>query len=418
MLSNVYAFDLELYEDGILSDGIIEQGRLIRVQVVTAPGNTNHYRYIWTHPESGTILDTGITIAKYDERRINILGDWNITVEFYHFGNKVGEATTSFRIVEPTYNIKLFEGDDLSPSDGTIPQGSLIRANAVTTNPTVNHYRYIWTHPESGTNLDTGITIAKYDERRINILGDWNITVEFYHFGNKVGEATTSFRIVEPTYNIKLFEGDDLSPSDGTIPQGSLIRANAVTTNPTVNHYRYIWTHPESGTNLDTGITIAKYDERRINILGDWNITVEFYHFGNKVGEATTSFRIVEPTYNIELFEGDHGSDYTINLGQEVRAKATTNDSNVVNVTFTWIDPSNNEVRNTTVNIVSGEASDTYTPNQVGTWKVVAEFSNGTIVVKELNVSFQVVPESIIGALSVIGSSLAVLAVYRRKRSI
>jgi hypothetical protein len=54
MLSNVYAFDLELYEDGILSDGIIEQGRLIRVQVVTAPGNTNHYRYIWTHPESGT----------------------------------------------------------------------------------------------------------------------------------------------------------------------------------------------------------------------------------------------------------------------------------------------------------------------------------------------------------------------------
>jgi hypothetical protein len=512
---NVYAFDLELYEDGILSDGIIEQGRLIRVQVVTAPGNTNQYRYIWTHTESGTTLETGNTVSQYDERRINILGDWNIKVEFYYFGDKLGEATTSFRIVSadynielfegddlspsdgtipqgsliranavttnPTvnqyryiwthtesgttletgntvsqynerrinilgdwnikvefyyfgdklgeattsfrivsadYNIELFEGDDLSPSDGTIPQGSLIRANAVTTNPTVNQYRYIWTHTESGTTLETGNTVSQYDERRINILGDWNIKVEFYYFGDKLGEATTSFRIVSADYNIELFEGDDLSPSDGTIPQGSLIRANAVTTNPTVNQYRYIWTHTESGTTLETGNTVSQYDERRINILGDWNIKVEFYYFGDKLGEATTSFRIVEPTYNIELFEGDHGSDYTINLGQEVRAKATTNDNSIRSVTFRWIDPSNNEVRNTTVNIVSGEASDTYTPNQVGTWQVIAEFSDGTIVVKELQVPFQVVPESIIGALSVIGSSLAVLAVYRRKRSI
>jgi hypothetical protein len=418
MPRNVYAFELELYEDGILSDGIIEQGRLIRVQVVTAPGNTNQYRFIWTHPESGTTLYSGFTTATYDERRINILGDWNITVEFYYYGDKVGEATTSFRIVSAGYNIELFEGDDLSPSDGTIPQGSLIRANAVTTNPTVNQYRYIWTHPESGTTLYSGFTTATYDERRINILGDWNITVEFYYYGDKVGEATTSFRIVSAGYNIELFEGDDLSPSDGTIPQGSLIRANAVTTNPTVNQYRYIWTHPESGTTLYSGFTTATYDERRINILGDWNITVEFYYYGDKVGEATTSFRIVSAGYNIELFEGDHGSDYTINLGQEVRAKATTNDSSIRSVKFRWIDPSNNEVRNTTVPIVSGEASDTYTPNQVGTWKVVAEFSDGTIVVKELQVPFQVVPESIIGALSIIGLSLAVLAVYRRKRSI
>jgi hypothetical protein len=111
-------------------------------------------------------------------------------------------------------------------------------------------------------------------------------------------------------------------------------------------------------------------------------------------------------------------SDGIIDLGKSVTAKTKTKNNNDANVTFRWIDPSNNEVRNTTVPIVSGEASDTYTPNQVGTWKVVAEFSNGTIVVKELQVPFQVVPESIIGALSVIGSSLAVLAVYRRKRSI
>jgi hypothetical protein len=136
------------------------------------------------------------------------------------------------------------------------------------------------------------------------------------------------------------------------------------------------------------------------------------------VEKGTCAFGGGELTYNLELYEDGNPSDGVINLGEDITAKATTNDSRVVNVTFRWIDPSNNEVRNTTVNIVSGEASDTFTPNQVGTWKVVAEFSDGTIVVKELQVPFQVVPESIIGALSVIGSSLAVLAVYRRKRSI
>jgi hypothetical protein len=126
----------------------------------------------------------------------------------------------------------------------------------------------------------------------------------------------------------------------------------------------------------------------------------------------------IEQTYNLELYEDSNPSDGVINLGEDITATATTNDSSVVNVTFIWIDPSNNVAWTNTVNIVNGEASDTFTPNQVGTWQVIAQFSNGTIVVIELNVSFQVVPESIIGALSVIGSSLAVLAVYRRRRKV
>jgi len=140
--------------------------------------------------------------------------------------------------------------------------------------------------------------------------------------------------------------------------------------------------------------------------------------FNGYVDAFVAKLTSIELTYNLNLYEGSNPSDGVINLGDSITAKATTDDSSITNVKFIWIDPSNNVARTNTVNIVNGEASDTYTPNQVGTWKVVAEFSNGTIVVKELNVSFSVVPESIIGALSVIGSSLAVLAVYRRKRSI
>ena len=64
--------------------------------------------------------------------------------------------------------------------------------------------------------------------------------------------------------------------------------------------------------------------------------------------------------YSLTLYEGSNPSDGVINLGDDITAKATTSDSSVVNVKFTWIDPSNNEVRNTTVPIVNGEASDTY----------------------------------------------------------
>jgi len=121
---------------------------------------------------------------------------------------------------------------------------------------------------------------------------------------------------------------------------------------------------------------------------------VAYDHNNNRIIVADTSNHRIQvfsfAKYSLTLYEGSNPSDGVINLGDSITAKATTK-NNIINVKFRWIDPSNNEVRNTTVPIVSGEASDTYTPNQVGTWKVVAEFSNGTIVVKELQVPFQVV---------------------------
>jgi DNA-binding beta-propeller fold protein YncE len=101
--------------------------------------------------------------------------------------------------------------------------------------------------------------------------------------------------------------------------------------------------------------------------------------------------KVFSPRHSLILYEDMNESDGIIDLGKSVTAKTKTKNNNDTNVTFIWIDPSNNEVRTNTVNIVNGEASDTYTPNQVGTWKVVAEFSNGTIVVKELQIPFQVV---------------------------
>jgi DNA-binding beta-propeller fold protein YncE len=129
------------------------------------------------------------------------------------------------------------------------------------------------------------------------------------------------------------------------------------------------------------------YENRGIayDIRNNRIIATDFYDTNHIVN-------VFSPRHSLILYEDMAESDGIIDLGKSVTAKTKTkNNNDITNVTFIWIDPSNNEVRNTTVPIVSGEASDTYTPNQVGTWKVVAEFSNGTIVVKELQVPFQVV---------------------------
>ena len=96
--------------------------------------------------------------------------------------------------------------------------------------------------------------------------------------------------------------------------------------------------------------------------------------------------------YSLYLYESNYISDGIIDLGDTVIAKALTTKKGITSVTFRWINPSNNEVRTNTVSISDGEASDAYTPDEVGTWQVIARFSDGTTIVKELNAPFQVVP--------------------------
>ena len=119
-----------------------------------------------------------------------------------------------------------------------------------------------------------------------------------------------------------------------------------------------------------------------------------------------------EPTYGLSLFEGVNPSDLTINLGQEVTAVANTDNAGVDQVTFRWIDPSSNVDETTPVPLSSGSAQDAFTPDEQGTWTVEADFGNGVVIQKTLNISFLVIPESAIGTLALVGSALAVLGVF------
>lgn len=117
----------------------------------------------------------------------------------------------------------------------------------------------------------------------------------------------------------------------------------------------------------------------------------------------------------LTLFEGGSPTDGIIDLNQEIRAVANAGDPNVDAVTFKWIDPHGTVVREVTMPVASA-ADDRFAPNLAGMWTVEAHFADGMTLVKSIGVSFMVLPESPIGAVVIIGSSLGVLGVFMKVR--
>jgi hypothetical protein len=83
----------------------------------------------------------------------------------------------------------------------------------------------------------------------------------------------------------------------------------------------------------------------------------------------------------------------------------------VDSVTFKWIDGTGFVVSETTKPL-SSQAEDTFSPNELGEWSVEADFNNGTVLRHTLEVPFFVLPESSIGGLAIVGSSLAALGAF------
>lgn len=123
------------------------------------------------------------------------------------------------------------------------------------------------------------------------------------------------------------------------------------------------------------------------------------------------------PGYNLALLEDGNPSDGVITLGEDITAKASTDDPDVDNVTFTWIRPDSSIARTQNVTLSGGAAYDTFVPDMLGTWIVRADFNNGVTLVTTLNITFQVIPESIIGAIAPVATGLAAFIVYRYYRS-
>jgi len=122
--------------------------------------------------------------------------------------------------------------------------------------------------------------------------------------------------------------------------------------------------------------------------------------------------------FNLDLFEGSDPSDLILSLGQEAKAVAATNDPIVTHVNFIWNGPSDSQ-SSELVPLVLGSANSTFTPDEVGTWVVIADFGNGEVIQQTLHVDFLVIPESPIGMVALMVSSFLALGgfVFWKRKS-
>ncbi|GIU72535.1 MAG: hypothetical protein KatS3mg003_2014 [Candidatus Nitrosocaldaceae archaeon] len=104
-------------------------------------------------------------------------------------------------------------------------------------------------------------------------------------------------------------------------------------------------------------------------------------------------------------------SSTVISEGESIIASV---DTNAANVKFEWIDPLGQVQRNVVDN--SSPFSDTYAPMTHGEWAVNAICDNGMADNKTFSVSLNVLPESPIGVIAILMTSISIFAAYMYKR--
>jgi len=129
-----------------------------------------------------------------------------------------------------------------------------------------------------------------------------------------------------------------------------------------------------------------------------------------------------DPDSNRENLGWAVGYDLTLNmdtvtLGAEVTATASTDDISIDQVAFTWFEPDGITIGRGPTTDTSSPFEDSFTPDEIGTWTVRAEFEDGMVIEETVNVSFLVVPESPFGSIALVVAAFGSLILLTRRRN-
>lgn len=177
-----------------------------------------------------------------------------------------------------------------------------------------------------------------------------------------------------------------------------------------------------AGIGAGIGASISKLAQNENDDLGKANlVTTKAGNYKITTAGADGGVTITY-TVNVTEIEDEIGcNSYSLNVDKDpanqcdtVTATASTDSPNVKTVRFVWISPSGNILSG---NDNSKPFTDSKQTCEPGQWTVTAIFSDGTTVEKTLMVGFMVLPESPIGAISMIGASIVGAFIYLRRRS-
>ncbi len=108
-----------------------------------------------------------------------------------------------------------------------------------------------------------------------------------------------------------------------------------------------------------------------------------------------------------------------ITLGESVNATSTSTDPLVTSVSFAWNSPAGGTVELDNVGISpSGIANDSFAPDQIGTWTLVANFTDGPNVVQSESIMFEVasIPaQQFSGDLNIVSGSISFITILENE---
>jgi|GEM_PF-2776760 len=223
---------------------------------------------------------------------------------------------------------------------------------------------------------------------------------------------------------ILLYKGDSQSPTillNRTINLGESMTIKVMTVDENVKKVKFTWIRPDNSTAREQTVQIQDIttpitgkgaeDTYTPDQAGDgWKVRVEFQDdSGNTLYQEEVTFNVrdqsggggggggEEPTYILELTSNnsplvDNGNR---DLGSSITANIRTNVGTVNNVVLRWLyiqDSQEQTIMEHTVQVSDGRASDTFTPDRAGAWKVIAIFSNNENTLRTIEKRFAINP--------------------------
>jgi hypothetical protein len=161
--------------------------------------------------------------------------------------------------------------------------------------------------------------------------------------------------------------------------------------------------HAKLATMTILGVTDLPFNDHDANFFNEIKRLLDLLKKNLELGATPT-------LNNLHLVEGGKPSDGSVPLNNPITAVFETNDALVSQVTFRWINPLSEVVKEVTVPMELGE--DTIIPDMIGAWSVEADSQHTEVLIATFDVSFFVVPESPVGTLAITGSSLAALGAF------
>jgi hypothetical protein len=225
---------------------------------------------------------------------------------------------------------------------------------------------------------------------------------------------------------ILLYKGDSQSPTillNRTINLGESMTIKVMTVDENVKKVKFTWIRPNNSTAREQPVQIQDIttpitgkgaeDTYTPDQAGDgWKVKVEFQDdSGNTLYQEEVTFNVrdqsggggggggggEEPTYILELTSNnsplvDNGNR---DLGSSITANIRTNVGTVNNVVLRWLyiqDSQEQTIMEHTVQVSDGRASDTFTPDRAGAWKVIAIFRNNENALHTIEKRFTINP--------------------------